>query len=264
MRIEYETNLNHENMHIFTEEPYEEDYQIQMIRQNKIEGVLAVEGCEIEGKSRYTYEISGFASMKKIYEKKVMKKEELKSFVEELLSISDRIQKFLLEPNSLVLDPECIFRKSGKWNFCYLPGKKKEIKQQFHQLSEYFVKTIDYKDTASILLAYELHKASFQEHYNLRQIIEEYEKNGEKREKELKELKRKQKLHENIFSLDEDHEKNVKAKKQGEFVYNPTPVSAAIHETQGPWQYRVRKKVQRNPLKKRWGIWEDLLAESED
>ena len=264
MRIEYETSLNNANMHIFTEQPYEEDYQIQMLRQNKIEGILSVEGCEIEGKSRYTYEISGFTSMQKLYEKKGIKKDELKKFVTTLLNTIERIQKYMLEPNNLILHQECIFQKNGKWNFCYLPGKPEKMMHAFHQLSEYFVRTVDYKDTESILLAYELHKASFQEHCSLKQVIDEYEKNGKKRDLELEKLRNRQKLHENIFSLTEEEVQEANEKRKIPFFYNLTPVSAAIRENDGAWQYRVKKEKPKRSEKKRWGLWEDLIVESDD
>lgn len=263
MKIVYETSLNHANMHIFLNENYEDDYQLAMIRQNKIQGILAVEGCEIEGETRYTYEISGYTSMQKIYEKRGMKKEELLNFVNALLDIIERIQNFMLEPNNLVLNPECIYQKEGEWYLSYLPGNPIEMNKAFHYLSEYFVKTVDYEDTDAILLAYELHKASFQEHYSLRQILTEYEKRGKERDVELEELRKKQKLHENIFSLMEEEEA-VKPKSVDEstFTYNYTPPTTTIREDDGVWQYRVKKKKQ--PGKKRWGLWDDLILESDD
>lgn len=261
MRIEYETSLSSANMHIFLDQPYEEDYQMMMLRQNKIEGILVVEGCEIEGKSRYTYEISGYTSLLKTYEMKNMKKEELKELVNALLDATERIQKYMLEPKNLLLNPECIFRKNGKWHFCYLPGNTEEMSKAFHRLSEYFVKAVDYGDTEAILLAYELHKASFQEHYSLRQIINEYEMKGKKRDLELEELRKKQKLHENIFSLADEEESHPLQDKKP-FTYNLTQAPVTIHEDQGASQYRVNKGKEKR--KKRWGIWQDLIMESDD
>lgn len=245
MRIEYETSLNYANMHIFIEQPYEEDYQIQMLRQNEIQGILSVEGCEIEGKSRYTYEISGCTSMQKLYEKNGIKKEELKEFIMVLLDTMERIQRYMLEPNNLILQPECIFRKNGEWYFCYLPRETSKMKDAFHQLSEYFVRSVDYKDTDSILLAYELHKASFQEHYSLRQVIEEYEKNEARREQEL---------------------------EKPSIVYAPAPAPSAIRENPNIWHYQgekerdkyITKYTTKYKDKNRWGLWEDFIAESTD
>lgn len=263
MKITYQTGLNHSNMHIFLEGGYEEDYQLAMLRQNKMKGILAVEGCEIEGEARYTYEISGYITMQKTFEKKGIKIEDLKKFVNSLLCVTEKIQNYMLEPNNLVLNPECIFQKGGEWFFCYLPGNPTEMNEAFHRLSEYFVKTVDYGDTEAILLAYELHKASFQENYSLKQILNEYEMHGKERNTELEELRRERKAHENIFSLtDEDENVDSQGKETEEFTYSFIPASTAIRENDGVWQYKVKKK--KYPGKKRWGLWDDLILESDD
>lgn len=239
MKIEYETSLNCANMHIFTEQPYEEDYQMQMLRQNEIAGILSVEGCEIEGKSRYTYEISGCTSMQKLYEKKGIKKEELKQFIKNLLDTIERLQGYMLEPNNLLLQPECIFQKNGTWHFCYLPETTGKMQDAFQQLSEYFIRSVDYKDTEAILLAYELHKSSFQEHCSLRQVLKEYEKNENEIEKERKKVAQP-------------------------VVYQPSPISTAIRESNHAWQYPGKKERDKYTENSRWGCWEDFLTESTD
>ncbi|MBO5461094.1 MAG: hypothetical protein J5983_04780 [Ruminococcus sp.] len=260
MKIEYETSLDGAHMHIFLQEKYEEDYQIQMISHNKIEGILAMEGCETEECSRYTYEISGLVSMEKKYEKTSMKKEDLKVFITELLKLIEEVQKYMLDAGNLILRPECIFYKEGKWNFCYLPDNPDDMNQAFHKMTEYFVKTVDYNDTEAIFLAYELHKASFQENFSLKQVLSEYEKHGKERERELEELREKQKLHENIFSLDDDKVQDLKKIREEVFAYHPTPAVTAIREEVPGWQPWKRK---RDPENGRWGRWNDLILESD-
>lgn len=262
MKIEYETNLNRACMHIFLEKSYEEDYQLPMLRNNRMKGILAADGCEIGGKSRYTYEIGGYVSMQKKYEKTGMKKEELKNFVAELLETIDEVQEYMLEPGNLVLKPECIFWKEEKWWFCYLPDNPEELNQEFHKLTEYFVKTVDYKDTEAIFLAYELHRASFMEHFDLRHTLSEYEKQEKERKEELEELRNKKKMNENIFQLEDDEIQNKKKPQNPEFAYNPVPATTAIREDIPIWQPWKRRK--KNAGKGRWGLWDDLIIESDN
>ena len=63
MNTKYEKELNRICLHIHVPEIYEEDYQMPMLRANKIPGILEVNGCGIDGESRYTYEITGLVSM---------------------------------------------------------------------------------------------------------------------------------------------------------------------------------------------------------
>lgn len=69
IRMEMETGLSKVWLHIYTQEEYVEDYQMPMLKKNKIVGVIPVEGCEVEGIGRYSYDVSGLTSLKTMYEK---------------------------------------------------------------------------------------------------------------------------------------------------------------------------------------------------
>ena len=174
VQAEFETKLNRSCLHLYKEEHYEEDYQIPMLRQNQLDGLLKVEGCEVEGKARYTYEISGLTSMKNMYENACIKKQEIEGMITRILEVTETLQRYMLNPNCLVLKPEYIFYKEGRWLFCYFPGMEEDLCKLFHELTEYFVRMLDYEDTEGIFLAYELHKATLQEHYDLELIMKEY------------------------------------------------------------------------------------------
>lgn len=74
MNTKYEKELNRICLHIHVPEIYEEDYQMPMLRANKIPGILEVNGCGIDGESRYTYEITGLVSMAVLFENKQVQK----------------------------------------------------------------------------------------------------------------------------------------------------------------------------------------------
>lgn len=78
-QAEFETKLNRVCLHMYKEEHYKEDYQMPMLRQNELDGILEVEGCEVEGRTRYTYEISGMISMKSMYENTCIKNRKFKT-----------------------------------------------------------------------------------------------------------------------------------------------------------------------------------------
>ena len=171
MESKYKQDWNH--MYFILERPefYEEDYQMRMMRENKIEGLLQVSGQGINGKSQYSYEISGKVSMKSIYEKMVIEKDELASFLRQFLNLLSQIENYLLNVNCILLEPEYIFYEEGKYFFCYLPIEEEQFCYRFHCLTEYFVGKINHKEQQAILLAYELHKATMEENYSLEKII---------------------------------------------------------------------------------------------
>lgn len=183
IHMEYETNLSQAFFRVTVAEPYTEDYQMPMLQRNPIDGILPIEGCGVNGASCYTYGVGGCASMSDLYAKDCMKKADIQELIGRLLEVIEILQKHMLNPDCLMLEPEYLFRKAGKWWFCYLPVQKKKLLQSFHELSEYFVKTLDYEDVEGIFLAYELHKATLQEKYDLKTIMEEYEIHEEEQKK---------------------------------------------------------------------------------
>ena len=80
----------------------------------------------------------------------------------------------MLDPDCLLLGPEYVYVKDGKFGFCYLPVRQKSLYRSFHEMTEFFVRKLDYKDTEGIFLAYLLHRSTLQEDYDLRAIMEEF------------------------------------------------------------------------------------------
>ena len=64
---------------------------------------------------------------------------------------------------------------------------KKTLRETFHEMTEYFLSKMDYRETEAILLVYRLHRETMQENYDIRKILSEYKKECEdyKKEKEV-------------------------------------------------------------------------------
>lgn len=280
-RAEFETKLNRVCLHIYKEECYEEDYQMPMLRYNQLEGILEVEGCEVGGQARYTYEISGMTSMKTMYENSCIKKQEIESVIARILEVTETLQHYMLNPNCLVLKPEYIFYKEGKWYFCYFPGMEEDLCKLFHELTEYFVKMLDYQDTEGIFLAYELHKATLQEHYDIELIMKEYKSRESERKKMIREkhkpVKQKQESKEkssrnpdsvsvnngNIFSVADEDENEMNPDHSLFDKYEQLYTADTIHEDEGGGWWKSWRKAANGIRRKRWGSWDDLILETD-
>lgn len=253
MKTGYEKELNRVSLHIDIPRLYEENYQIHMLRENKIPGLLEISGCGMDGKSRYSYIVTGLMSMKSVYEAASIKKEDMLCFVNRLMEVVKALRRFMLNPDGLLLYPEFMFYGEETWFFCYLPGRKKSLCEAFHVITEYFVRKLDYEDTEGIMLSYELHKATLQENYDLEKIMDDYRLHEEKRHStELKsEMVRESETRlpqENLFSLEEE-------------AYEPVADVETIREMGGRW--KPWKKTADRLKKARWGSWKDLILETD-
>lgn len=190
MKEEYERDLHHTWLIIEVDKVYEEDYQMRMLSDNTISGLLDVRGQGTDEKSRYRYDIGGKISLKELWEKEKWGYKKLEEFVKQLVHILYELNNYLLNVNCLSLRPEHIFEGGGRYHFCYLPGEEGDIWKGFHVLMEEFVRVMDYDDKEGIYLAYELHKASMEENYDIEQILERI---LEKKEQEMERITPKRK-----------------------------------------------------------------------
>ena len=159
--------------------PYTEDYQNKMLEENQVEGLLEMHGRGMDDKSCYDYDVSGKVSMKALYEKHTMSGEEIKILLKSILRVVKEVERYLLNVNCILMDPEYIFYTEEKYYFCYYPPKEKSLWEGFHHLSEYLVKCADYQDKECVQIVFLLHKETMKENYSLEQIIKECVKEEE-------------------------------------------------------------------------------------
>ena len=185
MREEYERDLHHAWMILETDELYKEDYQMRMLMENAIPGLLSVRGQGKDDKSQYRYEISGKISVKAKREKEHWKFADLEKFMRQFIQVLYAVKNYLLDVNCLSLDPGHIYVSDEIYYFCYCPGLEGNILEKFHELTEYFVRETDYEQKEAVYLAYELHKASMEENYNIEYALERI---LEKKENEMESI----------------------------------------------------------------------------
>ena len=262
MKVTYENGWEYMDVHIDLPGAYKENYQLRMLSQNDIPGLLKIKASGRDGQSRYTYRVNGGISMEKTFSAKDMKKEDIERFMKDLMETVDDIKEHLLDPDRLILKPEFIFIEKGRYRFCYLPEadieERKPLCTSFHEMTEYFVKSIDYQDTSGIILVYKIHKETLKQHYDLKRIIEdsrteEMEWEKEKRSREEK----REKFPDNatfLLNTDDDEEDDEKEKK-----YQRTADTDILKEEKA--RYSPLKKVVNRIKTGRWGQWEDLIME---
>lgn len=198
MKENGQKNMQQVWMMIEIDEIYQENYQIRMLRDNNVPGLLKVRGQGKNEKSLYRYDIRGKLPMEEGKEKK-WNYEELREFIKQLVAVLYELNEYLLDINCLSLEPSRIYKKEEKYFFCYCPGFQKNIRDEFHTLAEYFVRETNYEDMQAVAFAAALHRASLDEQCDLEQIFDKLLKQKTKTPKEEVENKK-----EMVYSLEED------------------------------------------------------------
>lgn len=244
MKKEYKKDLNKTYLIIEAPETYEEDYQICMLEQNNIPGILRVSGRGYDDVSQYYYDISGKVSIKAMYEKAKIKCRDLVDLLEQLLRAIKNVQSYLLNTECLVLDPEYIFYAAKEFCFCYYPLYQGDPKVEFHKLTEYFVSQVDYEDQRGIYIAYQLHKLTMEENYSVEQVIEQLTKEMEEKEEPP-----------------EQEETYMDILEEDDWITPQEMGIRMVKEKRESWGV-VRRMLHRKK-KPKWGEW-DILDEEEE
>ena len=97
MKAYYKNDLSHAYLILEGMQEGEEDYQIHMLKENKIAGVLKTDIRYVDEQGHYYYDISGKVSLKAIHEKAKLTYGEMRRLVEALLSAIRAVHKYMLE-----------------------------------------------------------------------------------------------------------------------------------------------------------------------
>ena len=83
-------------------QPYRENYQMRMLKNNRIPGLLRVSGCGMEGASRYYYHTGHAQSLETYYKNRDIRAEEILKLTRQFLSVMEKMKDYMLEPNYLI------------------------------------------------------------------------------------------------------------------------------------------------------------------
>ncbi len=232
---------------------YKEDYQVRMLKANNLNGILKMGGRGINEKSYYDYDVSGKLSMRAMFERSKINAEDIKTFLKDFRSALKEVETFLLNIHCILLKPEYIFYEEGKYFFCYYPLAQGELWEEFHGLTEYFVKQADYQDQECIRMVFLLHKKTMDENYSLEKIVAECLQNPQE------DYGVTENQDGGIDKVKEEEEENM---QERDWITEQELGSSIFRESDTLWA-PVKRLLNRR-RKSRWGDWDGLHIEEED
>ena len=243
MKKFYTNDLRRAYLVLESEGCYEEDFQVWMLRENEIPGLLKIQMKYVDEMTQYHYDISGKVSLKTMFEKHKLQCKEIRGIVNDLLETMQEMKKYMLDSSKLIIDPEFIFFEKEQYYFCYHPSSDDKLAEKFHHLTECFVREVDYQDDEGVYMAYMLHKATMEEHYSVEKIMQDS-------------LARKEETRIPVsrpVRYDEIIEKKLE---------EPDMDIDAVAEKNEFWE-PIRKLLARKK-KEKWGYWDEIHIEEDD
>ena len=258
-KINQQSRVAESEIIIDSAQPYRENYQMRMLKNNRIPGLLRVSGCGMEGASRYYYHTGHSQSLETYYKNKDIKAEEILKLTRQFLSVMEKMKDYMLEPNYLMLSEKYIFEKDENYFFCFFPENEKTWQVSYHELTEYFVKKVDYQDLESIQLACMLHKETLKETYDLESILQQYEEEAKNRKKKSKEEKIREESKREKDRIEMEENQNIEVQENSYYSKSRENYAVMEEKRYGP----IKKFAKRFKSGKR-GEWDDLITEADD
>ena len=167
----------------------EESYSSKMITENRIPGLLVCEEKNIDDEVLYYYDLTSKISLADRWRGGKADGEEVLSMIYAFLRTVENMEEYLLSTDSIYLKLEQIYGDADmeEIEFCYIPGEKWDLEQQFRELLEEILPLLDHKNQKAVVNIYGIYHYIVHDGVSaegLREHIEKYEKKGKTAEPE--------------------------------------------------------------------------------
>ena len=131
---------------LFKQDTMIQSYEYQMLKKNKIAGLLSFEITNENGEQQFWYDISGRHSLENWMEIQRLGTAFLRKFITALKGILEQMGEYLLDTDGISLAPAYIFvdAKEENFDFCCMPFAKKTVEESLLSFMEYYLSHMEH------------------------------------------------------------------------------------------------------------------------
>lgn len=176
MYTEYKRDMNHNYLVLHGEKEIDtSSYQVRMMVGNVVPSLIKCRIQGVNGDFSVYYDITSRQALASFYENRKLGQDEVKLIFGEFIRVMEDMAEYLMNPEQLVLMPEYMFLEVEKREigFCFLPGYKKDLREQFQELTEYILPKINHEDDMAVRIGYGIYRRAMEDSFHLEHIKEE-------------------------------------------------------------------------------------------
>ncbi len=117
------------NLMVYTFKDQEEleNYQLEMLANNRINGLLKSEVFRLNGEIHLLYDITSLVPIKKLFERKKFSRKDFHYFIKQIIEVLGAMERYLLDSGGIVFDSAYIFAdpQNLELGYTYLPTKER-------------------------------------------------------------------------------------------------------------------------------------------
>ncbi|MBQ9141382.1 MAG: FHA domain-containing protein [Lachnospiraceae bacterium] len=146
-------NCNYERI-VLAEKPQERRYQYCILSRGGIRYLLPCSLRYIDGAAYLYYDITSTQNVVQLFAEKPVGREWMKDFLWGVRQMRQELDRFLLEENNVIWNPEQIFQDLEKNDFFFLYMPYHEGENGLEEFMDYLVEHVDYEDEALVEFVY--------------------------------------------------------------------------------------------------------------
>lgn len=173
MEIRYQRELKHNYLVVSPDADGEQFYELHMLAENRIKGLLNMHVKYSEEGLLYYYEITSKQPLSRLLENKGMKGEEIIKLITGISAVLDSLEVFLLKEEDIWLVPDQIYiePEDSQVFLCLIPGLKNDFPDAMRELLQFLLGKVDHRDKEGVVLAYGLFQESQKENYGIKDLM---------------------------------------------------------------------------------------------
>lgn len=172
---EYIRDLGSNYLVLCEQEKDYDEFQVKMLMNNKIAGILECEIRVIDGCEKFLYEISSKQPISRIYERAKIDYDALVSILRGVVRSVESAKEYLLDTRHFILQPDYMYMnpETKKISLCFFPLHEVSPEEAFYKLAEYILDKVDYEEERAVILAYDFYRKVKEDNFNIRSILKQ-------------------------------------------------------------------------------------------
>lgn len=170
-RIVNEVNGNY--LLIVSDEQNISGFEWKMFEYNDIKGFLPISLVRINNTVTYRYPVMQCQSLAKKYGNEQVSITDIKLIFSEITLLVHRVEEYLLNMDSVLLNPEFIFMNGQELLFCYFPSGYQPFNKSLRELMEYILEKLNHTRQQDVMTAYSLYQKILKNNFTMDGLMDE-------------------------------------------------------------------------------------------